>query len=115
VLFDHVWGSWGSLLDDMLGQLPTALRAAPGSAPPAALLQAFERWMLLLKVGQRCASNCSCRSSVLGQRCASSCSCRTLTQQQGRREAAGGVLHRGPVQRNAGCCLYVPCNNNVCC
>eukprot|EP00775_Hariotina_reticulata_P003498 gene3498-3767_t len=53
LLFDHVWGSWGALLTDTLGQLPTALQGAPGSAPPAALLQAFERWMLLLKILRR--------------------------------------------------------------
>lgn len=50
LLFDHVWGSWGTLLNETLGQLPAALQGAQGQAPPAALLQAFERWMLLLKV-----------------------------------------------------------------
>jgi hypothetical protein len=49
LLFDHVWSSWGSLLNDILAHLPTAL-AAPNSPAPPALLMAFERWLLLLKV-----------------------------------------------------------------
>jgi hypothetical protein len=51
VLFDHVWGSWCSLLRDILGALPAALAAQLALAPPQLLL-AFERWLLLLKVRQ---------------------------------------------------------------
>lgn len=50
LLFDHVLSSWGGLLTELLGQLPVALAAGPGQQPPAALLLAFERWLLLLKV-----------------------------------------------------------------
>jgi hypothetical protein len=50
LLFDHVWGSWCSLLSDILGALPAALAAQAALAPPQLLL-AFERWLLLLKVG----------------------------------------------------------------
>jgi hypothetical protein len=49
LLFDHVWGSWCSLLGDILGALPAALMAQSALAPPQLLL-AFERWLLLLKV-----------------------------------------------------------------
>lgn len=49
LLFDHVWNSWGQLLNDILARLPTAL-AAPNTPAPPALLMAFERWLLLLKV-----------------------------------------------------------------
>jgi hypothetical protein len=52
LLFDHVWGSWCSLLGDILGALPAALAAASAVAPPQLLL-AFERWLLLLKVSLR--------------------------------------------------------------
>jgi hypothetical protein len=47
-----VWGSWCSLLGDILGALPAALAAQSALAPPQLLL-AFERWLLLLKVRQR--------------------------------------------------------------
>jgi hypothetical protein len=49
LLFDHVWGSWCSLLGDILSALPAALAAQTPLAPPQLLL-AFERWLLLLKV-----------------------------------------------------------------
>ena len=49
LLFDHVWSSWGQLLNDILAGLPSAL-AAPNTPAPPGLLMAFERWLLLLKV-----------------------------------------------------------------
>jgi len=51
LLFDHLWSSWGQLLSDILARLPGAL-AAPNTPAPPALLMAFERWLLLLKVSQ---------------------------------------------------------------
>eukprot|EP00879_Flechtneria_rotunda_P025885 GHRR01027540.1.p1 GENE.GHRR01027540.1~~GHRR01027540.1.p1 ORF type:complete len:987 (+),score=414.93 GHRR01027540.1:174-3134(+) len=53
LLFEHVWSSWGSLLQDILTRLPAELAAPAGSAPPQALLLAFERWLLLLKILRR--------------------------------------------------------------
>lgn len=52
LLFDHVWSSWGQLLNDILAGLPSAL-AAPNTPAPPAMLMAFERWLLLLKVGRQ--------------------------------------------------------------
>jgi hypothetical protein len=60
LLFDHVWGSWGSLSQEILGGLPAAL-ASPAASPPQGLLLAFERWLLLLKV---CSQRAACAATL---------------------------------------------------
>lgn len=58
-----MWSSWGQLLNDILAGLPAAL-AAPNTPAPPAMLLAFERWLLLLKVGGKGGGCCLCAGCV---------------------------------------------------